>query len=525
MAESVQQTLFALDCGATNWRLYRLEYQHTGGRLSLLGEPQPAPLTSFNERKLPAILCLNPEGDALECFGEVAQGQLEHEQVRARVREYFKPCIGVHLEDNPLPHQKRYTHAQAMDYTRLLLQAVLEQLRGEKWRGMAFDDRLWFTFAYPIHWRYEHKGKIFEQFQALVRGCFDEGFERVRFVAEPEGAILSLSRHGQLASAGPRRLTLIIDVGGSTTDIVAGEADPNTGRLGYLGRYGQPFGGGLYDAELANYIADEMQIPASVIADDPSAMVSLRMAGQRLKESLSRQLSSSGELNHIPKRAVTLVSYDGTVYRRTIQLDATRFNEITGHLDADFENLIDHALKDIALQLDDIGQVVLVGGGSQLFTIMDHLRGRFGQERILLADNPDEVVVQGIGLEYLASFEPREPTIVFPAAPQVEETDDTSTPSAKTWILVDAEERQVPLQRGITRLGRGEKNEIQVDDLKASRLHAELSLSDDKLEIIDLGSTNGTYLNSEKLPAYQPSEIQAGDRFSIGDVNFNVRLE
>ena len=64
MADLEQKTLFALDCGATNWRLYRLEYKKDGNSISLMGDPQLSPLTSFNERKLPAAICLNPEGNA-----------------------------------------------------------------------------------------------------------------------------------------------------------------------------------------------------------------------------------------------------------------------------------------------------------------------------------------------------------------------------------------------------------------------------------------------------------------------------
>ena len=186
MAISKQQTLFALDCGATNWRLYRSAYEWTGNQAKLSGEPQSSPITSFVDRKLPAIIYLNPEGANLESFGELAQQQLENEQNRERVREYFKPCIGSHLEKNPLPHQRRYTHTQAMLYTKLLLSTILEQIRQEKWRAEAFDDRLWFTFAYPIHWRYDHDGKIFAEYQQLVQECFGDAFDQIRFVAEPD---------------------------------------------------------------------------------------------------------------------------------------------------------------------------------------------------------------------------------------------------------------------------------------------------------------------------------------------------
>jgi len=519
MAIEKQQTLFALDCGATNWRLYRSAYKWTGNRAQLISEPQSSPITSFIDRKLPAVICLDPEGANLESFGETAQERLEDEQSRERVREYFKPCIGSHLEENPLPHQKRYTHTQSILYTRLLLSTILDQIRQEKWRAEAFDDRLWFTFAYPIHWRYDHGGKIFAEYQQLIQDCFREDFRQIRFVAEPEGAILSLQHRGLLEKQGG--VTLIVDVGGSTTDIIAGEVNPANGHLNFLRRYGEPFGGGLYDAELAKYIADEMNIPASALADDPSALVSLRVSGQRLKESLSRQMLSPGRNKAIHQRNLTLVMRDGTVFRRIIALDEARFQEATSHLDIDFRDLINSALEVIAISQSEIKQVVLVGGGAQLFTIMRFLRESFGVERVILADNPDEVVVQGIGLEYQASFDTIEPTIIFPA--QTSENISTEGPASlsPSWFLQLGDDR-FPLHQGITKMGRGESNDIQVDDIKASRLHTEISMSNDKLKIFDKGSTNGTFINGQRLKAHEPKVLEVGNIISIGKLKFEV---
>ncbi|MBT3313286.1 MAG: FHA domain-containing protein [Anaerolineae bacterium] len=522
MAINKQQTLFALDCGATNWRLYRSAYEWTGNRAKLLGEPQASPITSFIDRKLPSIIYLDPEGANLESFGELAQQELENKKNRGRVREYFKPCIGSHLEENPLPHQRRYTHAQAMQYTRLLLSTILEQIRQEKWRAEAFDDRLWFTFAYPIHWRYEHGGKIFAEHQQLVQECFGDTFKQIRFVAEPEGAILSLQHRGLLEKQKNNDVTLIVDVGGSTTDIIAGQLDPINGKLNYLGRYGEPFGGGLYDAELAKYIADELNIPASALADDPSALVSLRVSGQRLKESLSRQMMFPGRNISTHQRNITLVMRDGTIFRRLVALDEVRFRNATSHLDNDLRKLIEKALTKIAVSEEDIAQVVLVGGGAQLFTIMSFLRERFGTEKVLLADNPDEVVVQGIGLEYQASFDDIEPTIIFPAPTSKKMPTKTavSLPSPN-WFLQHGT-KEFPIQPGTTTLGRGKSNHIQVEDIKASRLHAEITLNDNKLEITDKGSTNGTFLNGQRLKPYEANPVKIGDMISIGKIKLKV---
>ncbi|MBN1305910.1 MAG: FHA domain-containing protein [Anaerolineales bacterium] len=521
MIKEKQQTLFALDCGATNWRLYRCAYQWNGTLARLMGEPQASPLTSFSDRKLPAVLSLNPSGAALEGYGESAQQLLENEQARERVREYFKPCIGAHLEKKPLPHQKRYTHAQALQYTCFLLTAVLEQIRKEKWRGEPFDDRLWFSFAYPIHWQYDHNGVTYKEFRELVKGCLGKDFNQIRFVAEPEGAILSLQHSGVLEKHKDNNLTLIIDVGGSTTDIIAGEVDQKSGRLNYLGRYGEPFGGGLYDAELAKYIADELNIPASALADDPTALVSLRVSGQRLKESLSRQVLSSIQDNCVHQRTVTLVMRDGSVHRRLVTLDQAGFHRLTDHLDQDFKRLVNNSLETIAIAPSKIHQVVLVGGGAQLFTIMNYLRELFGEDRVLLADNPDEVVVRGIGLEYQASFEDTAGTIVFPPQINPENSTQKSVFQPSPWHLKQKEE-QVQLPIGITRLGRSQSSDLQVDDLKASRLHAELSASQDTLELADKGSTNGTYVNDQRIKSNEPVPLKPDDVIGIGKARFVV---
>ena len=350
MTTEEQRTLFAFDCGATNWRLYRSQYEVTGTQARLVGDPSPSPLTSFADRRLPAVLMLSPDGTRLECYGENAQSQIEEEANRLRIRDYFKPCIGAHLEENPQPHQLRFTHNQALDFTRLMLEAVLAQLLKEKWRTGCFDERLIFTFAYPVHWQTDHEGAVFKDFSAMVRGRFPEEIqENIRFVSEPEGAILSLQRQGHLQHLSSGKSTLIIDVGGSTTDMVAGEVDPSSGELLFAGRYGEAFGGGLYDAEIAKSISDELLIPASVIADDPSALLSLRIVANRLKESLSRQLLFDQNTTQLPQRTVTLVVRGGKIYRGVVKLDQDRFQALTKDLATKFDTLIETGLQSIGL--------------------------------------------------------------------------------------------------------------------------------------------------------------------------------
>ena len=51
-----------------------------------------------------------------------------------------------------------------------------------------------------------------------------------------------------------------------------------------------------------------------------------------------------------------------------------------------------------------------------------------------------------------------------------------------------------------------------------SRFHATIMASSRGIVLMDLGSTNGTVLNSYRLPAEQPYPLQSGDEVRFGDV-------
>ncbi len=62
-------------------------------------------------------------------------------------------------------------------------------------------------------------------------------------------------------------------------------------------------------------------------------------------------------------------------------------------------------------------------------------------------------------------------------------------------------------------MGRSDKADIRVNDIKSSREHAELTRSGDEWVLTDLGSQNGIMLNDEKI---QQVKLKEGDKFVIG---------
>jgi len=63
-------------------------------------------------------------------------------------------------------------------------------------------------------------------------------------------------------------------------------------------------------------------------------------------------------------------------------------------------------------------------------------------------------------------------------------------------------------------VGRGEENDVVISDLKASRLHASLSLSGAVWEITDLGSANGILHNGKAL---RKTILKTNDTFTLGE--------
>jgi pSer/pThr/pTyr-binding forkhead associated (FHA) protein len=78
----------------------------------------------------------------------------------------------------------------------------------------------------------------------------------------------------------------------------------------------------------------------------------------------------------------------------------------------------------------------------------------------------------------------------------------------------------VPLD-GTIQIGRAEACQIQVADTYASSFHARVFSRDGGWYVEDLGSTNGTYLNQQRVTA--PAELRVGDRLRVGKTTLELR--
>jgi hypothetical protein len=74
-----------------------------------------------------------------------------------------------------------------------------------------------------------------------------------------------------------------------------------------------------------------------------------------------------------------------------------------------------------------------------------------------------------------------------------------------------------PLESESISIGRDASNGIQINDAEMSRRHARLQFQGGKYVIEDVGSTNGTHVNGQRLSA--PYVLKAGDVVSFGEGN------
>jgi predicted component of type VI protein secretion system len=72
-----------------------------------------------------------------------------------------------------------------------------------------------------------------------------------------------------------------------------------------------------------------------------------------------------------------------------------------------------------------------------------------------------------------------------------------------------------PLEQEEILLGRDLANDITIGDPEVSRRHARFFMRDDNIFVEDLGSTNGTFLNGERISS--PKQLRVGDVITLGE--------
>src|SRR6187455_2411931 len=92
------------------------------------------------------------------------------------------------------------------------------------------------------------------------------------------------------------------------------------------------------------------------------------------------------------------------------------------------------------------------------------------------------------------------------------------------WMLKTAENAETPfsfriLPGNIKTIGRAARADFIVDAALVSRVHCRLTAGATELEVVDLESTNGTFVNGERTDR---ATLKTGDRLGVGRVELLI---
>lgn len=91
---------------------------------------------------------------------------------------------------------------------------------------------------------------------------------------------------------------------------------------------------------------------------------------------------------------------------------------------------------------------------------------------------------------------------------------------ARLLILSGAHKgEEIELQRGSNFLGRAEGNDFTFDDPTVSSRHCEIAVADMTVKVRDLGSTNGTFVDNQRI---QSSEVRNGQVLMLGSMEMRL---
>jgi molecular chaperone DnaK len=212
------------------------------------------------------------------------------------------------------------------------------------------------------------------------------GFEVKRIVNEPTASALAYGLEG-----GKDEKIAVFDLGGGTFDISILEI--GDGVFEVLSTNGDThLGGDDFDREIIDNIAKEFEKEHGIdLKEDRTALQRLKEAAEKAKVELSS--SEKTEIN-IP----FITADDKGPKHLKMELTRSDLEKLTSDLiDATIEPT-KKALKDAGLKIEDIDQVLLVGGMTRMPAIQKKVKDFFGKEPNKSV-NPDEVVAIGAAIQ------------------------------------------------------------------------------------------------------------------------------
>ncbi|WP_316013340.1 molecular chaperone DnaK [Roseobacter sp. HKCCA0434] len=214
------------------------------------------------------------------------------------------------------------------------------------------------------------------------------GLEVLRIINEPTAAALAygLDKEGSKTIA-------VYDLGGGTFDISILEIDE--GLFEVKSTNGDTFlGGEDFDMRIVEYLANEFKKEHGIdLRNDKLALQRLKEAAEKAKIELSS--SSQTEIN---QPFISMNPDTRQPVHLVMKLTRAKLESLVSDLIARSMKPVKAAIKDAGLSIDDIDEVVMVGGMTRMPKVYEEVSKLFGKEPHK-GVNPDEVVAMGAAIQ------------------------------------------------------------------------------------------------------------------------------
>jgi len=235
------------------------------------------------------------------------------------------------------------------------------------------------------------------------------GFPNVTCCDEPFGVIYYYHFRGELHLDKPQNI-LVYDFGGGTTDIAIEEISPSPdgsslGEPSIQAATGIPdLGGKNFDERLRDHFIEKIGKKDTELSGKDGRV--LENYSKQLKEMLSIAIDNGR--NTAQK---TIPMLHSTRSSHKLEISQNEFQQLCGSFIERFEKPIHEALKNAALETEQIDHVILAGGSSRLYYVEDKIKALFPKSNILRSPNPVEVIAKGLALygrSLFVTIEPRQ---------------------------------------------------------------------------------------------------------------------
>jgi molecular chaperone HscA len=203
------------------------------------------------------------------------------------------------------------------------------------------------------------------------------GLDVLRIVNEPTAASLA---YGIGLDKDEVKTIVVYDLGGGTFDVSILKID--NGIFEVLSTHGDTLlGGDDFDRLIVNYWAAQNVIDNDLLLNDRSLSQELRLRAEAAKKALS-----------------TNEQFSDTIGNYTLKLNRSEFETLIQELVQKTIESCAAALKDARISLEEIDEVVMVGGSTRVPMVKQAVSKFFGK-KIDDSLNPDEVVALGAAVQ------------------------------------------------------------------------------------------------------------------------------